>query len=249
MRKNIFKTTAQPLFRKRYMNKSKNTARIAGCIYLVVIITGMFSLAYVPQRLIDWNNSKVTFNNITASRYLFRLDIYSSIICYVAFTFLPLFLYKLLRAVNESHARAMVILALLSVPLSFNNLQHKYAALALAGNETFLQNISVEDLQSKLMFSLNQYNDGILLTTVLWGLWLFPFGLLVYRSGFIPKFLGVLLMSGCVGYIVNFTGNTLLENYSRIGIQKYMRMLPTVAEIGTCFWLLFFGLQIKRNGK
>lgn len=231
------------------MNTNKNTARAAGFIYLIVVITGMFSLAYIPQRLIDWNNSRATFNNITTSPSLFRLGIYSSILCYVAFTFLPLFLYKLLRTVNESHARTMVILALLSVPLSFTNLQHKYAALTFTGNETFLQNISVEDLQSKLMFSLHQYNDGILLATVFWGLWLFPFGLLVYRSGFIPKFLGVLLMLGCVGYLVNFTGDTLLENYSQIGIGKYMSMLPALAEIGTCFWLLFFGLQIKRNGK
>lgn len=231
------------------MNTNKNTARAAGFIYLIVVITGMFSLAYIPQRLIDWNNSRATFNNITNSPSLFRLGIYSSILCYVAFTFLPLFLYKLLRTVNESHARAMVILALLSVPLSFTNLQHKYAALTLTGNETFLQNISVEDLQSKLMYSLYQYNDGTLLATVFWGLWLFPFGLLVYRSGFIPKFLGVLLMLGCVGYVVNFTGNTLLENYSEIRIGKYMSMLPALAEIGTCFWLLFFGLQIKRDGK
>lgn len=231
------------------MNTNKNTARAAGFIYLVVIITGMFSLAYIPRKLIDWSNSSVTFNNITTSPSLFKFGIYSSIICYVAFTFLPLVLYKLLRTVNESHARAMLILALLSVPLSFNNLQHKYAALTFTGKEPFLQNISIEDLQNKLMFSLHQYNDGILLATVFWGLWLFPFGLLVYRSGFIPKFLGVLLMLGCVGYLTNFTGDTLLDNYSQIGIGKYIGMLPAIAETSICVWLLFFGLQIKRNGE
>ena len=231
------------------MSANKNTARVAGFIYLVVVITGMFSLAYISQKLIDWNNSRLTFNNITNSPTLFRFGLYSSVICYVGFTFLPLFLYKLLRSVNKSHAKAMVILALVSVPLSFNNLQHKYAALTLTEKESFLQDILVEDLQSKLMFSLHQYNDGILLATVFWGLWLFPFGLLVYRSGFMPKFLGVLLMLGCIGYLINFTGNTLLENYSQIGIGKYMSMLPAVAEIATCFWLLFLGLQIKRNEK
>lgn len=230
------------------MKVNKNTARAAGLIYLVVIITGMFSLAYVPQKLIDWNNSRVTFNNITASPSLFRLGIYSSVVCYVAFTFLPLVLYKLLKTVKESHARAMVILALLSVPLSFNNLQHKYAALTLTGKTSFLQNISIEDVQTQIMFSLDQYNDGILLATVFWGLWLFPFGLLVYRSGFMPKILGVLLMLGCVGYLINFTGNTLLDNYSKIGIGKIMGMLPAIAEIGTCSWLLFYGFNIKRNG-
>lgn len=231
------------------MIEKTKTARIAGLIYLVVIITGMFSLAYVPKKLIDWNNGAATFSNITASPSLFRLGIYSSVVCYVAFVFLPIVLYKLLRAVNESQARAMVILALLSVPLSFNNLQHKYVALTLTGKESFLQNISIEDLQSKLMLSLNQYNDGLLLTTVFWGLWLFPFGLLVYKSGFIPKIFGVLLMFGCVGYLINFTGNTLFENYSKAGIGKYMSMLPAAGEICICFWLLFFGSKAKANGK
>lgn len=231
------------------MNTNKITARAAGLIYLAVVITGMFSLAYVPNKLIDWNNSAATFNNIAASPSLFRLGIYSSILCYVAFTFLPLFLYKLLRTVNESHARAMLILALVSVPMSLNNLQYKYAALTLTGKQSFLQNISVEELQSTLMFSLHQYNAGILLATVFWGLWLFPFGLLVYRSGFMPKILGVLLMLGCMGYLINFTGNTLLENYSQNGIRKYMSMLPAAAEISTCLWLLFGRLQIKRNEK
>lgn len=230
------------------MKANKNTARAAGLVYLVVVITGMFSLAYVPQKLIDWNNSRVTFNNIADGSSLFRLGIYSSIICYVAFAFLPLVLYRLLRTVNESHARAMVILALVSVPLSFNNLQHKYAALTLTGKESLLQGVSTGDLQNRLMFSLHQYNDGILLATVFWGLWLFPFGLLVYRSGFIPKLFGILLMIGCIGYLINFTGNTLLENYSQIGIGKYMGMLPAIAEIGICLWLLIFGLKTKRNG-
>lgn len=231
------------------MNTNKNIARAAGLIYLVVIITGIFSLGYVPKKLIDWGNSTATFNNITVSPFLFRFDIYSSVLCYVAFTFLPLVLYKFFKPINDTHAKAMVILALLSVPLSFINLQHKYAALTLTGKESILQNFSIADLQAKLMFSLNQYNDGILLATVFWGLWLFPFGLLVYRSGFIPKFLGVLLMLGCAGYLINFTGNTLLENYSKIGIGKYIGMLPSVAEISICFWLLFFGLKTKENGK
>jgi hypothetical protein len=231
------------------MNTNKNTAKVAGLIYLVVIITGIFGLAYIPQKFIDWKNSSITFSNILASPGLFRLGIYSNILCYVAFIFLPVFLYRLLRSVNEFHAQVMLILALLSVPVSFNNLQHKYAALTLTGKESFLQNIPPADLQSQLMFSLHQYDTGILLATVFWGLWLFPFGLLVYRSGFIPKFLGVLLMLGCVGYLINFTGNTLLDHYSRLGIGKYMSKLPALAELSICFWLLFFGFQIKKNKK
>lgn len=228
------------------MGKNKKLARAAGFVYLIVVITGMYSLAYVPKKLIDWNNSAVTFHNISSFAFLFRLGIYSSVLCYIAFVFLPLILYKLLRGVNESMARLMVILALLSVPLSFNNLQYKYAALTLTENSSFLYNAKGEGLQNSLMLALHHYNDGILLATVFWGLWLFPFGLLIYRSGFIPKYFGVLLMCGCIGYLINFTGNTLFEDYSKIGVGKYVSVVPAIAEIGICFWLLFFGIKEKR---
>ncbi len=230
------------------MNTNKNTARAAGFIYLVVVVTGMISLVYIPQKLVDLNNGGVTFNNIVAASSLYRLGIYSSVFCYVAFTFLPLMLYRLLRTVDESHARAMVILALLSVPLSFSNLQHKYAVLTLIEKGSFLQNVAAAEIQNMLMYSLHQYNDGVLLATVFWGLWLFPFGWLVYRSGFIPKIFGILLMLGCAGYLINFTGNTLFENYAATGIGKYVRILPAVAEIGICCWLLFLGLKTNKNG-
>lgn len=234
---------------KENMNAYKKRARVAGFIYLVVIITGMFSLAYVPRKLIDWNNSSLTFHNINADASLFRFGIYSSVVCYVAFTFLSLALYRLLRTVNESRAKVMVILALLSVPLSFANLQYKYAALTLIGKASFLENVSMKDLENQLMLSLHQYNDGLLLASVFWGLWLFPLGWLVYRSGFMPRFLGVLLMLGCAGYLINFSGNTLFDDYSKIGIGKYMRILPAIAEFGTCIWLLFFGLTTRKNGQ
>ena len=231
------------------MNTARHTARTAGFIYLVVIITGMFSLAYVPHKLIDWNDSRTTFNNIAASTSLFRMGIYSSVICYVAFLFLPLLLYRLLRGVSESYARTMAILAVVSVPISLNNLQYKYAALALIIKNPHSQGMPMEDLQGKLMLNLQHYNDGMLLSMVFWGLWLFPFGVLVYRSGFIPKLWGILLMLGCIGYLINFSGKTLIENYSQIGPGAYIAILPAAAEIGMCAWLLFYGLQKTKDGK
>lgn len=231
------------------MNKSKSAAITAGFLYLVVIITGMFSLAYVPKKLIDWNDAAHTFNSIRASAFLFRLGIYSSVVCYLAFTFLPLYLYRLLKTVRISHALAMVILALLSVPLSIYNLQHSYTILTLIGKEPFITSIAMTDLQNTLQFSLHQYYNGIQLASLFWGLWLFPFGMLVYKSGFAPRLLGILLMLGCAGYLVNFTGNTLIENYGAIDIEKYMSLLPAIAELSTCGWLLFYGLKKSEQWK
>lgn len=230
------------------MNNNRKDILIAGFIYLIVIITGIFSIGFVPKKLIDWNDGTITFNNISESIFLFKFGIYINVICYIAFSFLPLFLYRILHNINESYARVMVALALLSVPSSIENLKHKYSIVGLIKNGTFMQGVRSNELIGEIMYSLHQYDDGLLLTTVFWGLWLFPLGLLVFKSRFIPKFIGVLLMLGSLGYLINFSGNTLLENYSSFGIGKYISLLPAIAEFSLCVWLLSSSIKTKING-
>lgn len=213
----------------------RNTGRIAGLLYLVVVITGIFSLGYVPSKLIVWNDASVTFTNIVNSEFLFRLGIISGLICYTFFLFLPLVLYKLLKPVHKSYAIYMVVLAIVSVPISFINMQNKFAVLSIISSER-----PEKDL---VMFYLNQYDYGNLIVQIFWGLWLFPLGYLIFKSGIIPKFLGVLLMLGCLSYLINFFGNALFPNYSDLGISSYVRLPATLGEIGTCLWLLIIGAK------
>ncbi|MHC0441172.1 DUF4386 domain-containing protein [Flavobacterium sp. 3-210] len=213
----------------------RNTGRIAGLLYLVVVITGIFSLGYVPSKLIDWNDAAKTFSNIVNHEFLFRLGMVSGLICYTFFLFLPLVLYKLLKSVHKTYAIYIVVLAIVSVPISFINMQNKFAVLSVisSGGEE-------KDL---VMFYLNQYDYGNLIVQIFWGLWLFPLGYLIFKSGIIPKFLGVLLMLGCVSYLINFFGNALFSNYSELGISSYVRLPATLGEIGTCLWLLIMGAK------
>ncbi len=113
------------------MTDKRKISRIAGLLYLVVVVTGMFSLAYVPKQLFVWDNPSKTFDNILNNENLFRYSIASSVICYVTFIFLPIFLYQLLQSVNSFYAKIMAILAIISIPISFINLQNKYAILSL----------------------------------------------------------------------------------------------------------------------
>ncbi len=228
------------------MEPSKKTARIAGILYLVVVITGMVSLGYIPKQLIVWEDKVATFNNILKNESLFRLGIFSSVICYLAFIFLPLVLRELFKTVNKFVANAMVVSVLVSIPISFFNLYNKYLILDIIHQEGYLKIYSESQLQSLVMFHLNQYEYGIFIATFFWGLWLFPFGYLVYKSGFIPKVFGILLMLGCFGYIINFSGNTLFAHYQDWGISKIIGKIPSVAEIGICLWLLIVGI---RNSK
>lgn len=173
------------------MTPENKTARLAGFFYLIVIVTGLFSLMYVPSQLIVWKDPALTFQNISSSTQLFRLGIAGSMLCYIAFTVLPLVLYQLLKNVNATYAKLMVILALISVPISFLNLQAKFSVLTLTEGAGYLKILNAEQLQSQVMFLLGSYNKGILIVQIFWGLWLFPFGYLVYKSGFLPKILGV----------------------------------------------------------
>lgn len=225
---------------------NKKIARTAGVLYLIVVLTGIFSLAYVPKRLFVWDDAAATFNNILASEFLFRASIVSSVICYIAFLLLPIVLHRLLKSVNEFYAKLMVIFATVSVPISFLNLQNKFAVLPLIGKEEHLKFFSNEELQNRVLVYLNQYDNGILIVTVFWGLWLLPFGYLVYKSGFLPKALGILLMLGCLGYLINFTGNTLFKEYASLGISKFVSLPASIGEIGTCLWLLIMGAKEEK---
>jgi hypothetical protein len=227
------------------MEPLKQTARTAGLLYLFVVLAGIFSLAYVPSKLIDWTDAAKTYTNIQSSETLFRLGIVAGIICYTAFLLLPFVLYKLLHQVSKTHAVSMVALAAASVPFSLYNLVHKAAVLTLVGKERFLDSMPIDQKHTQVLQHLNDYDNGIKLISVFWGLWLLPFGYLVYKSGFLPKILGILLMAGCFGYLVNFLGGFLFPQYGSLGIAKFVSLPATLGEIGTCLWLLIIG--IKKN--
>lgn len=225
------------------MNTNRTTARLAGFIYLVVIITGFFSLMYVPSKLIVWENAGLTFQNISSSIPLFSWSIASSILCYIAFTLLPLALYYLLKDIHKGYAGLMVVLALISVPISFINLQNKFSVLTLTKTADYLKIYSAEDLQAQVMLMLKNYNAGILMAQVFWGLWLLPFGYLVYKSGFLPRILGVFLMLGCLGYTLNVFGRILVPDFSGYAVSGYITLPATIGEIGICLWMLIFGVK------
>ncbi len=227
------------------MDANKKTARIAGLVYLVVVITGIFGLAYVPSKLIVWGNAAATFNAIVASETLFRLGILSGLICYTAFLFLPFVLYKLLHHVGKSHAIAMVLLAVVSVPISFVNLLNKFSVLTLISKASYLNVMETDKLQLQVLLHLEYYNNGIEMVSIFWGLWLLPFGYLVFKSGFLPKIFGVLLMFGCLGYVINFIGGFLFKGYAAVGISTFISLPGSLGEIGICLWLLLVGIKDK----
>lgn len=226
---------------------NKTTARIAGLCYLGVVLTGIYSLMIVPSKLIVEDNALLTYQNIIAAEPVFRLWIVMGLLCYTFFLFLPLVLYKLLKRVQEDQAKWMVLLAIMSVPLFFMNTQNLFNILSLVSGSKTHFGFSSEQIQFQVMLYLEQYKNGMRIVHIFSGLWLFPFGYLVFRSGFLPKILGVLLMLGCLGYLLNFLGNTLVADYAKMGISSYISLPASIGEIGICLWLLIMGVKNKKT--
>jgi hypothetical protein len=142
-------------------------------------------------------------------------------------------------------AKIMVLLAVISVPMYFINVQNEFTTLSLIKTPNYLKVFSTEQIQSQVLFYIDQYDDGMRLIHIFSGLWLFPFGYLVFNSNFLPKILGVLLMLGCFGYLMNFFGHSLIPNYTELGISSYISLPASIGEIGTCLWLLVVGAKEK----
>jgi Domain of unknown function (DUF4386) len=229
------------------MNSPKTTARIAGLLYLVAILTGILSMRYIPSKIIQWDNASATFNNIKASETLFRLGILSELIGYISFLLLPFVLYRLLRTVNQTYALLMVIFAVVCVPMAFINIGNHFSILTLTSNASYLGAFEENKLQAQVLFYFDSYYNVIKIASIFWGLWLFPFGYLVFKSGFLPKILGILLMFGCFGYLINFIGDFLFPNYGETIMAKFITKPGGIGEIGICVWLLIMGVKDSRQ--
>lgn len=223
------------------MTSINKTARTAGFLYLLLIIGGILSLVYIPSQLIVRDSASVTFKNITSSEFLFRLGILSSIVTFLIYIFLPLALHKLLNSVNKGYANLMVIFVLVSVPISFVNILNKFSILTLINKAEYLETFGEVELQTQVMLLIDSYNNGLQVSQIFWGLWLFPFGYLVYKSGFLPKVLGILLMAGCFGYLITFAGGLLYADFNSTMISDIVGYPAPLGEFGICLWLLIMG--------
>ncbi len=228
------------------MNSTKKQARIAGLLYLLIGITAPIGLVYVPGKLIVAGDAAATANNIRASQWLLRIGIASELSHQVIGIFLVLALYGLFKAVNEKQATLLVILgALVSVPIVFLNVLNDIAALILVSGASCLSVFEKPQLDALAYLFIRLHGQGIIVASIFWGLWLFPFGILIVQSGFIPRILGVLLMMAGVGYLASSFTSLVLPQYQRL--LGPFAMILELGELPIIFWLLIWGAKMKRS--
>jgi hypothetical protein len=225
------------------MHPIKRNARVAGLLYLLVVLTGPFVLMYVPGKLFVPGDATATASNILAHQSLFRACIVVGLASELIFIFLVLALYRLLKGVNLQLASIMVILILIDAPLAFWSIANQVATLTFVSGADFLAVFDKPQRDALAMLFLNLNQQGVLVSEIFWGLWLLPLGLLVFRSGFLPRFLGVWLFINGLAYIAISSTGLLLPQHLKVVFTIATPVL--FGEVVFMLWLLIVGARVQ----
>jgi hypothetical protein len=209
--------------------KQKEALKSLRIIYPIWMVVGMFSLMYVPSKLITLNASE-TARNILENELLFRFSIVGSLVSSLLFVFAVIMLYHLFKSVSRMCTLNMLVFALISVPIAMISTLGLITAHSLASSN-----------ESLMMTFLNLNNQGIIIASIFWGLWLFPLGNLIRQSGYFPKAIGIAVMIGGAGYFFGSFAQLLFNDTEKI--MPFFDFL-TLGEMVFIFWLIIRGAKL-----
>ena len=226
------------------MHPTDKAARVAGAIYLSLVFTAPLRLIYIPSALFVRGNATATADNIAAHELLFRLGIVGDLLTGTIAIFLVLALYRLLKEVDQNHAALMVILGgLMVAPIYFLNALNDVAALLLVRGADFLSVFEKPQRDALAVLFLRLHHHGVVANEIFWGLWLFPLAVLVIRSGFLPRILGIwLIINGFAYLTISFTGLLLPQYEVMVSNIAFPALL---GEVAIMLWLLIKGVKVQ----
>jgi hypothetical protein len=224
------------------MTTTRKNARIAGLLYLLLVIVGPLRLIYIPTRLFVAGNATATADNIAAHASLFQLGIVADLIGGTLLIFFALALYRLFREVDSMHAVQVVILGgVMPAAIYFFNVANDAAALMLVRGGEFLSVFDKPQRDALAMLFLRVHDQEVVAAEILWGVWLFPLAVLVYRSRFFPRFLAAWLVLAGVSYLaLSFTG-LLLPQFQNLVFR--IGSPARLGELAFALWLLVMGAR------
>jgi len=227
------------------MKKNRKTSRLTGVLYLIIIATGMFAEFFVRANLIVPGDASATTNNIIASESLFRLNIFADLIMIVCDVGLAILFYLLLKPVSKPLALLASFFRLAQATSLGVNLLNMFFVLQLISGANYLAVLESNQLQAFVMMFLESHSTGYTLALVFFGFNLIILGVLMYKSGYFPKTLGVMIIIAASAYLMDAFAKILLSNYSRYQeILTFAVLAPAfVSELALCLWLLFNGVE------
>ena len=221
----------------------KKTARFAGLLYFFWTLTGLYGLMYLPSQTVVRGDAVATANKILANEFLFRTGIINDLISSILWVFMVLLLYRLFKQVNERQAKLLVVLVMVQIPVGFIMGAFNIATLKILKGE-ILKTFELSQRQDLAMLFLKIGDYGNLTLEMYWGLWLFPLAILIYKSSFLPRFLGVWLIITGIAYVVlSITGLLFPEYYDTLFKISFPAML---GELAFMLWLLIMGAKVQK---
>ncbi len=224
------------------MSSTRNPGRVAGLWYLLLILIGPLRLIYIPRKLFVEGNASATVNNIAAHEWLFRYGIVSELAGGVVLVLLGLAFYRLFKGVDQNLAMLVVIFGgVMPALLLFVGVVSDAAALMVVRGGDFLSAFDKPQRDALAMLFLNLRDQQDTAAEILWGVWLFPLALLVYRSRFLPRFLGVWLALGGIAYVLLSVTGELVPQYQG-KVFAYAQPL-FLGELALMLWLVLKGAR------
>ena len=226
------------------MNSIKKTARMAGFLYLIYLVIQISSNVLGWSRLVVFGDAATTAKNIMASAWQFRIGFVGDLVAAVLFLLTAWALYVLLKPVNKNLALLFLLLNLGGVAVQCLSDLHLFAVLLLSSGADYLKVFQADQLQALAMLFLYLRQNGFMIAQIFYGAWLFPLGYLVFKSGFLPRILGIVLMIHCVFWLMTFLQSFLLPGFGAITYVSWP--LGFIAEIGLTLWLLIMGAKEQK---
>ena len=223
------------------MDSTKSLARRAGLLYVLASSLAPFAYLYVPDTLLGEGDALATAERVRASENLLRAGIVAELYSVTVLIFAALALYELFKRVDARTSLLMMVLMLVSVPISYVGALNNVAPLILLNNPAIAALLDPGQAGALVSFFLRLHNYGLVVNQIFWGLWLFPMGVLVMRSGFLPRWLGIPLFFAGGGYVINSLGTLLLPPALR-WITQYGQVLG-VGEMPFSFYLMIWGVR------
>jgi len=222
------------------MNSIQKTARTAGVLYFVYIVATMFANV-TRTKLIVFGDAIATANNIQASEWLFRIGFVSDVLAGVLFLLAAWALYVLLKPVDKNIALLFLLLNLGGVAVQCLNMLNLFSAVLLLGGAGYLNVFQTDQLQALAMLFLNLYKNGFMVAQFFYAAWLFPLGYLVFKSGYLPKLLGIVLMVECFGWLIYPFQFFLFPSFTVITYFSFV--IGFIGEFSLTLWLLIKGVK------
>ncbi|ELR71526.1 hypothetical protein C900_02589 [Fulvivirga imtechensis AK7] len=223
------------------LDSNIKTARLAGILYIILVLVAVYGMGYVPSKIIMRQDAAATAQNMLSHEFLYRTGILCHLISTTLIAIMVLMLYRLFNPVNRHLSRLMVTPVLVQVPIVLIVECFHIAALMILKSE-IPSSMDLTQKQEFSYFMLRMHGYGIGASQLFWGLWLLPFGMLVNRSGFIPKFFGILLIINGIGYVAEACAYILLQRPDYLMVRQFAR-LTFVGLPLTMLWFLIKGVR------